>query len=216
LVGTPEFSALAKADAARRRERGGRRPERRARAPFDEVPEFDPRGLTLDAFLTLLDRIPWFANLGQPHDLDREVDRIAGWDDWGGPETLGASAMNQEGVAWREALLATAPDRRAVAAVCEDVFMRALRMISARVDFESEGDAWDPPSAAVGGAAWLSGTLAGYVFAGEPIPPNALRQWEWYARGHWPCCYSEDDDLGGGTGAWPDLPALERARLVVL
>ena len=40
------------------------------------------------------------------------------------------------------------------------------------------------------------------------LSSNALRQWEWYARGHWPCRYSEDDDLGGGEGAWPDLPAL--------
>src|SRR5262249_42413320 len=152
-----------------------RRPKRRARAPFDDVPEFDPRGLTLEAFLALLDRIPWFANLGRPHDLDREVDRIAGWGDWGGPETRGADAMNQEGVAWREALLASGPDPRAVEAVCEDADRRAWRAIDARIDFETEGDPWHPPTAAVSGAAWFAGTLAGYIFAGESIPPNALR-----------------------------------------
>ena len=72
-----------------------------------------------------------------------------------------------------------------------------------------------PPSAALSCAAWFAGTLAGYLSAGVPIPPNALRQWGWYVRGHWPCHYSEDDGLGGEDGAWPDLAALERARLVV-
>jgi hypothetical protein len=218
LVGRPEFATFAEADAARRKgERIARRPRCRVREPFDDVPEHDPRGLTPEAFLALLDCIPWFAHLGQPHELDREVDRIVAWSDWGGPERRGSDVMGRESAIWQEALLASVPDPGPIEAVFAQADSRTNDAITRRIDFEVEGDPWQPQSSAVGGACWLAGTLAAYLFAGVPIPLNVLRQWEWYVLGHWPCLYSEDDDLESIVANWPDLDlnALTRVRLVV-
>ena len=46
-------------------------------------------------------------------------------------------------------------------------------------------------------------------------PKNAFRQWAWFARGHWPCAYSQDDDPPSGEEGLALKKALERARLVV-
>jgi hypothetical protein len=62
----------------------------------------------------------------------------------------------------------------------------------------------------------VAATIACCLLAGVPIPPNALRWWAWYARGHWPCAYSEDDDLPVEDHGTFVQEALDRARLVVL
>ena len=63
---------------------------------FSDIPEFDPRGLTVEQFRERLNQVRWFSRLGQPHPRDQLVDRIAAWDEWGGPESRCASPMGPE------------------------------------------------------------------------------------------------------------------------
>ena len=89
--------------------------------------------------------------------------------------------------------------------------------VQARADMplEAELDAWDGPTAATLHGSWVAATIACCLAAKVPIPKNALRQWAWFARGHWPCAYSQDDDLLNGEEGLALQKALERARLVV-
>ena len=81
--------------------------------------------------------------------------------------------------------------------------------------FGPEVDPWHGPTSASLQGTWVSSTIACCLLAGLPIPWNALRQWAWFARGHWPCGYSEDDDLPlDDTGDFLQK-ALDKARLVV-
>jgi hypothetical protein len=179
---------------------------------FADIPEFDPRGLSADEFRERLDRVPWFAQLGKPHPRDRFVDRIADWDEWGGPESSGASPMGPEESRWQEALLALP---RPGPATIHSLWSSVQSQAFGRMPFEADVDPWHGPTAASSHGAWLAATIACCLSAGIPIPPNALRLWAWYARGHWPCAYSEDDELPRDDNGNLVQAALDEARLVV-
>jgi hypothetical protein len=213
LAGREENARLRKAESERLREQ---RLAARATGPaldeFSDIPEFDPRRLTVERFRERLDRVPWFSRLGQPHPRDGFVDRIADWDEWGGPESRGGSPMGPESGRWEDALMAKPePGPGAIRSLWSSVDKQAL----GAMPFGPEVDPWHGPTSASLQGAWVSSTIACYLLAGLPIPWNALRQWAWFARGHWPCGYSEDDDLPLDDNGDFLQEALDKARLVV-
>jgi hypothetical protein len=167
-------------------------------------------------FRGLLARVPWFARLGEPHPRDDSVERIASWDQWGGPESGGAEPIGGEQSAWRDGLIETTParSRARLERLWDEVTAEGFRAIDAVFREDLDGDPWHGPTNAAGHAAWLAATIACYRDRDRPIPGNALRQWAWFARGHWPCQYSEDDELRYDDGR-PVIESLERAWLVV-
>ena len=213
LSGRPEYSALRQAefDASKKK-----RLASRAKGPpadeFADIPQFDPRGLTVEEFRDRVDQVPWFSRLGKRHRLDRSVDRIKDWDEWGGPESDGNAPMAPESGRWEQALLALPkPGPEAIRTLWSSVEDQA----KGRMPFAPEEDAWDGETNASWHGAWVAATIACCLLAGMPIPGNALRQWAWFARGHWPCSYSEDDDLARGKDDDVVQAALDQARLVV-
>jgi hypothetical protein len=166
----------------------------------------------VDAFRKLIDRVPWFENLGKPHPLDATVERIGDWEEWPGPESLGGSFMGPEGGRWQDDLLALErPGLEAIRSLWSSVENQAL----GRMPLEMDGDPWDGPTAAGIFGAWAAATIDCCLLAGAPIPANALRQWAWFARGHWPSHYSEDDDFEYDSERKVVQASLDRARLVV-
>lgn len=213
LEGQKEYSAVWLEDEDRHRKaRLAARSRKDESADFSDIPDFDPRGLTVEEFRERLSRVPWFSRLGMPHAKDTSVERIADWDDWGGPESNGGAAMGKESGMWEEALMRSkSGGKAAIKALWDSVDTQAI----ADMPLEAEGDAWDGPTAATIHGAWVCSTIACCLAVKSSIPKNVLRQWAWFARGHWPCAYSEDDDLSPGEEGPALRKALERARLVV-
>jgi hypothetical protein len=204
--------------AQKRRERTARL---RSRSPggteedFGDIPDFDPRKLTSARFRKLLVRVPWFANLGKPHPRDNLAERIDRWSDWGGPESRGGEPIGPESQIWQDDLLQVDPAAQArTKKLWESVTSECFKAIDSSFHEDLDGDPWHGPSNAAGHAAWVAATIACYLQARQPIPTNVLRQWAWFARGHWPCMYSEDDDLRFNNGR-VSVESLEKAWLVV-
>jgi hypothetical protein len=205
----------------RARQRKERTARLRARAPgvpaedFGDIPDFDPRRLTTARFRTVLAQVPWFQNLGKPHPRDDHVERLESWGDWGGPESKGGSTMGCEGSVWQDDVFPVdAAAHAPVEQLWNEVTSECFQAVARSFHEDLDGDPWHGPSNAAGQAAWLAATIACCLQAGQPIPRNALRQWAWFARGHWPCKYSENDDLDFD-GDRESVEALERAWLVV-
>jgi hypothetical protein len=216
LWGHAECAKLVRANL--KKERAARL---RARSPsvteedFGDIPDFDPRGLTVAHFRALLGRVPWFAHLGKPHPRDESVERIDDWSDWRGPESTGGGAIGPEQSLWHEELLKADRSKRArIKKLWDEVTSECFRAVAKVFQEDLSGDPWDGPSNAAGHAAWVAATIACSLELAHPIPRNALRQWAWFARGHWPCMYSEDDDIRYVEGTI-SVESLERAWLVV-
>jgi hypothetical protein len=144
--------------------------------------------------------------------MDPFVDRIKDWEEWGGPESRGVSPMGPESSRWNEDLTAPpAPGPEAIRTLWESVEKQAF----GRMPFGPELDPWHGPTYASLQGAWLAATIACCLRAGAPIPRNALRQWAWFARGHWPCGYSKDDELPLDDNHDYVQEALDAARLAV-
>ena len=163
--------------------------------------EFDLSHTTLKAFLSYLPTVPWFANVGQPL-TDPDVPRIWDWDAWAGPEEetgriITLSLRHQD---WQGALLAAHPEQEAeLEALWQRVADIVMNAATGKTPYDPDADAWHAPTTAVWQAVWTAGLAAWRLACNEPIPPDLAHQWDWYARGHWPCGYaylSEDGAPG--------------------
>jgi hypothetical protein len=216
LVGSSEYAAIFRAKL--RRERAARL---RARSrggleeDFGDIPDFDPRNMTAARFRKRLGQVPWFTNLGKPHPRDDHAERIQDWSDWGGPESKGGEPIGPEMQVWQDDLFQAEPAARAqLEKLWKTVTSECFGAIARTFHEDTDGDPWHGPSNAVAHAAWVAATIACYRQFNRPIPKNLLRQWAWFARGHWPCMYSEDDDIRFDGGR-VSVESLERAWLVV-
>lgn len=145
-----------------------------------------------DEFLTWLPIIPWFAHVGQPLS-DSNIPRIWDWDAWAGPEEetgriITLSLRHQD---WHDALLTAHPEREAeLRALWQRAAEAVLCAAQDKLPYDPHADAWHAPSMAVWQAQWTAGLIAWYLACGVPIPADLAQQWDWYARGHWPCGYA--------------------------
>jgi hypothetical protein len=156
----------------------------------------DPKEFARDApqFLGLLERIPWFLNLGKPHRRDDDVARIHGWEEWHGPERGHGDWFGRWPAVVREHIEASASDRRSeLDALWERVhalvFERAVPNVPL---FDPDRDAWYGPTACVWHAAHISSLVAWHILLVRPISSMIAESWYWYSEGHWPCDFAEE------------------------
>jgi hypothetical protein len=155
----------------------------------------------LAEFLALLPDIPWFARVGQAVS-DPDVPRIGGWDEWAGPEEesgriVALSLRHQE---WYDALLAAHPEWEAeLHGLWQRVADAVLNAAKDELPYDPDGDSWHAPTLAVWQAQWTAGLMAWHLACAEPLPADLAQQWDWYARGHWPCGYAylKDEEKPG-------------------
>jgi hypothetical protein len=213
LAGRSEYSKKWNAEFERQKqERLAARGKGGTSIKFADTPQFDPRGMTLATFRERLSQVPWFSRLGERHALDQTVDRIKNWDDWGGPESDGTAPLAPELQRIEEVLYALpGPGRAEIESLRDSVEEQAFTAMP----FGPLTDPWDGETYASLHGACVAATIAHCLRLAAPIPRNVLRQWAWFARGHWPCGYSEDDDLPREEDGQVLQDALDRARLVV-
>lgn len=158
--------------------------------PLNRACDLD--NITLETFLARLPTIPWFACVGQPI-ADPDISRIWNWDEWAGPEeeTGRIVALSLRHQDWHDALLAAYPEREAeLEALWQQVEAAVTAAAAAaQVPYDPDADSWHAPTAAVWQAKWTAGLIAWHLACGESIPLDLAQQWDWYARGHWPCGY---------------------------
>lgn len=141
------------------------------------------------SFLGSLASVPWFENLGR-RDEASDVEWLAGWESWPGPEDWSVASLSEENQTLHEEILASAGDRRLE-------LMRLFDMVSdavvnkARLRLpDSSGDPWNGPSFAILQAADTAGLVALCLQSSRPVPVRLERQWKWFQRGHWPSGYA--------------------------
>jgi len=153
---------------------------------------FDLNGATVEAFLAHLLKVPWFAHVGQSI-ADPGVPRLGTWDEWAGPEEesgriIALSLQHQD---WRDALLAAHTRREAeLETLWQRVNDAVMSAATGKLPYDPDADAWHAPTTAVWQAVWTAGLVAWHLACEAPIPPDLAQQWDWYARGHWPCGYA--------------------------
>jgi len=149
---------------------------------------------SIESFLIEIDRIPWFANVGKPSDLDGQALRIMSWQAWPGPETPGSGLMQEAQVDRYERLLA-AGDPPQIEALWQRIHDRVFMQAIPRVPWKDDADAWYGPSAAVWNVAWnaapvgISGSLG---LVSSKVVSVANGRWLQNGAGcagHWPCMY---------------------------
>jgi len=143
----------------------------------------------------MIGAVPWFHNLGAPNDADAEVIRIHTWDEWPGPEDPGCMGSEYESEKWRERIFYDLSlGRDAVDLWNRIQYEMVIPLASKRVDYDEALDCYHAPNSAVWHAGWLAAVIGCRLLLGFGFADNALRQWDWFARGHWPFGYDEVDE----------------------
>lgn len=138
---------------------------------------------TVEDFIELLDVIPWFANVGRPHQSDATVRRVRDWADWRGPER-----ENDERAG-------TPHDWHAFDERLDDALFERARDIArerggaAIPGYDPDEDAYDPRMAASQTAGFWAGVIVCHVHEGRLRPAECIPEWLWLVDGHWPCGY---------------------------
>src|SRR5437764_15202007 len=133
--------------------------------------DIDPKEIAGDVlqFLVLLERVPWFLNLGKPHRWDPEVARIHSWEEWPGPERGFGDWFGRWPAVVREHLEAIARDRRGeLDALWEKVHAVVLeRAVPNLPLYDAKRDAWYGPTACVWDAAYIAPLVALHILLGR-------------------------------------------------
>jgi hypothetical protein len=153
------------------------------------------------------------AALGKPHRCDAQVIRILTWEDAPFADSPGCMSMCSEHGSWLNPFYEDQGLPAKIRADADRLCHRVYNLCASRVPYHDSGEPDHAPNRAAGFASWVASSIGLSLAIGADIPPNALRQWQWYARGHWPCAYEPavelpEYNLGG-------VPRIE-ARVVVL
>jgi hypothetical protein len=151
----------------------------------------------VERFISGLESIPWFRNIGKPTPSDAGVERICSWDEWPGPEEPGISALSDRQQALYDSLTRDSrgeTDPRTL--LWNRIHEAVFRTAAPKVPYDANQDCYHAPSMAVWQAAWTAGLVGLCHYSAQPIPPELHEQWEWFVRGHWPSGYVS---LGGWT-----------------
>jgi hypothetical protein len=174
--------------------------------------QFDPRRADADSFRVMVEAIPWFTRLGKPHRSDRAVIRVRSWEECPFLDASGRMSMTSEHSDWQEQIAERGIDQDEFLKYWCQIGGAGIYQAGERIGSDSERDVDYPPNAAEGAAAWVAAAIGCFVRLGQEIPRNALRQWVWYARGHFPAAY--EDGVESPAYDVAGIPR-EQARLVV-
>jgi hypothetical protein len=155
---------------------------------------FDPRHVDAGEFLELVERVPWMTALGKPHRCDPQVLRVHCWDDVPFADLRGTMSLCTEHGTWLNPHF----DERLTEEMRDygkQLNLRVLNLAALKVPWKETGEPDHAPNRAAGFAGWVASAIGLSLKAGVAIPFNALRQWQWYVRGHWPCAYEPGIEL---------------------
>ena len=142
--------------------------------------------LTVD-FLAALEEVPWFANVGKSTAHDSDVQRFYRWEDWPGPETPTSDEMNSRQQALYDLIMNDAGDQtELLTELSGRIHAIVFRLACPVVPYDAKQDAWHGPTSAVWHAAWIAGLVGLCIQTGTDVPDDLLKQWDWFAAGHWP------------------------------
>ena len=142
-------------------------------------------------FLVAVASAPWFRNIGQPTPAAAGVDRVSRWEDWPGPREPSVAELGERQQALYDDLMRAAGGRRdELSALWGRIQALVFEVAAPAVPYDPRQDTWHAPTAAVWQAAWTAGLVGLCLQSGRPVPPELQAQWEWFARGHWPCGYA--------------------------
>lgn len=145
----------------------------------------------LTDFLTQLESIPWFSNIGKPVDAASSVERIYDWNEWPGPNEASIIELSWRQQDLFDALMESAGSERArFSALWESIHGIVFRVAAPKVPYDPQQDAWHAPTMAVWQAAWTAGLVGLCYCAGRPVPEDLAEQWKWFVIGHWPSGYA--------------------------
>ena len=151
----------------------------------------------VERFIAGLDTIPWFSNLGQPTPPEAGVERIYRWEDWPGLEEPGIIDLSQRHQALYDSLIASAEGSAdARKGLWDRIHAAVFRAAAPNIPYDPKHDTYHGPTMAVWQAAWTAGLIGLCLQSGRPAPPELREQWDWFARGHWPCGYAGANDDG--------------------
>jgi hypothetical protein len=155
---------------------------------------FDPRRVDAGEFLELIERVPWMGALGKLHRCDPHVIRVHRWDDVPFADLRGAMSLCTEHGTWLNPHF----DERLteeMRAYGKQLNLRVLNLAALKIPCNETGEPDHAPNRAAGFAGWVASAIGLSLKSGVAIPFNALRQWQWYVRGHWPCAYEPAIEL---------------------
>jgi hypothetical protein len=145
-------------------------------------------------YLRLLETLPWFLNLGEPHPRDHDVVRIHTWEEWPGPERGYGDWFGRWQAVVREQVEASEPARRAeLDKLWQSIERTVVSRAAAKVPmYDPEQDAWYGPTVCVWYAAYTACLVGWHILLNRRLPERLAAEWEWYVDGRWPCDYAEE------------------------
>jgi hypothetical protein len=154
-----------------------------------------PENAIVADFLNRIETLPWFANLGESLPEDSDCKRIRDWSEWPGPEEPSVAEIADQQQAIYEELMAGEHSAQ-LQELWDRIQAIVLRVAAPRVPYDPEQDSWHAPTMAVWHAIWTAGLMGLCLYLNHPIPSELRTQWEWFARGHWPCDWDGDFPSG--------------------
>jgi hypothetical protein len=161
-----------------------------------------------------LDRVAWFAHLGERSPWDGNCVRMFAWDQWPGPENALGEAFGFASGETRNRIFAASP---LAADDLRLLFDRGHAAVMSQactaVPYEPNQDAWHAPTQCVWGAAYAAGLIMCVLASGWLVPDDLAEEWNWYEAGHWPAGFaSHPADRSGNRD--PDQLTFPRQLLV--
>ncbi len=171
------------------------------RDPADIAPD-------IDAYLRLLESVPWFQNLGKPHPRDSEEVRIHSWEEWPGPEQGYGDWFGRWQSVVQERMAASVPpaEQGELTALWKRIERLVLERAATNVPlYDPKQDAWYGPTRCVWGAAYTACLVGWHILLNRRLPERLATEWELFRDGHWPCDYA-DEPPGYRDESTVDLP----------
>jgi hypothetical protein len=151
----------------------------------DAAPDLVTLPSDVEGFVEHALALPWFTRVGRPSAWDDRCVRLAGWDNWPGPESE-EGALFYDDQRWVDAVLDAGGRsdweriRRSVVEVAQAAVPKS----------EDDDDPYDPRNTCLAHAGVIAATIACFRGLGWPVPTDLHARWAWFAAGRWPCGYA--------------------------
>jgi hypothetical protein len=144
----------------------------------------------IETFLSQLENVPWFENIGKKIDPNAKVERIWSWAEWPGPEEASVIGMHLQLQDLFDEITGNGTTKELVSK-WEQIQAGVVQVASSRVPYDSAEDSWYAPNVAVWQAGWTAGVIGLSTQLGRTVPNDIKKQWDWFVFGHWPCDWND-------------------------